>query len=104
MDVRYEIEQSSGMCDYGGSNLVHVLSIIKLRHTIKSRRIGVINQASSRSNILWISKKTIAAKYYEITQYQRPESDLDLFARSANRRNEVIIGGEDKDWYAYWRA
>lgn len=50
----------------------------------------------------------IAAKYYDLTQYERPEGDLNLFARSGNRRNEVIIGGEDKDWYAYctgyWRA
>ena len=43
-------------------------------------------------------EKTIAAKYYELTQYERPEGDINLFAQSANRRNEVIIGGEDKDW------
>ena len=45
----------------------------------------------------------IAAKYYEdeLTQYKRPEGDLDLFTRSGNRRNEVIIGGEDNDWDSY---
>ena len=49
-----------------------------------------------------------AAKYYDLTQYKRPEGDVNLFARSVHRRNEVIIGGEDKDWYSYctgyWRA
>ena len=49
-----------------------------------------------------------AAKYYDLTQYKRPEGGVNLFARSVHRRNEVIIGGEDKDWYAYctgyWRA
>lgn len=45
----------------------------------------------------------IAAKYYEdeLTQYKRPEGDLNLFTRSGNRRNEVIIGGEDNDWDSY---
>lgn len=50
----------------------------------------------------------IAAKYYDLEPYKRPEGGIDLFARSGNRRNEAIIGGEDKDWYAYctgyWRA
>ena len=50
----------------------------------------------------------IASKYYDFRQYERPKGDLNLFARSGNRRDEVIIGGEDKDWYAYctgyWRA
>ena len=43
----------------------------------------------------------IAAKYYELTIYERPEGDLDLFARSGNRRNEVIIGGQGNDWDTY---
>jgi len=49
-----------------------------------------------------------AAKYYDLTQYKRPEAEIYLFARSVSQRNEVIIGGEDKDWYSYctgyWRA
>ncbi len=49
-----------------------------------------------------------AAKYYDLTIYKCPEGDIDLFAKSGNRRNEVIIGGEDKDWYlyctGYWKA
>ena len=49
-----------------------------------------------------------AAKYYNLMQYKRPEGDVNLFARSVHRRNEVIIGGEDKDWYSYctgyWKA
>lgn len=51
----------------------------------------------------------IAAKYYDhLKQYKLPEGDVNLFARSGQRRNEAIVGGEDKDWYAYctgyWRA
>ena len=43
----------------------------------------------------------IAAKYYDLTVYERPDGDLNLFVRSGNRRNEVIIGGEDNDWDIY---
>ena len=45
----------------------------------------------------------IAAKYYEdeLTEYKRPEGDFNLFSRSGNRRNEVIIGGEENNWDLY---
>ena len=46
-------------------------------------------------------EKKIAAKYYDFTEYKRPDGDLNLFVRSWNRRNEVIIGGEDNDWDTY---
>jgi hypothetical protein len=41
-------------------------------------------------------QNSIASQHYELVQYKRPEGDFNLFARSANRRNEVIIGGEDR--------
>ena len=48
-------------------------------------------------------EKEITAKYYkdELTIFKRPEGNLDLFARSGQRRNEVIIGGPDNDWDTY---
>lgn len=50
----------------------------------------------------------IAARYYDLPRYERPEGDLDPFATSGNRRNEIIIGGENNDWdlycTGYWRA
>jgi hypothetical protein len=68
---------------------------------IKRPLLGVIFVEHEKEN-------KIAAKYYDLMPYKRPEGDLNLFARSGNRRNEVIIGGEDRDWYAYctgyWKA
>ncbi|MET0011701.1 MULTISPECIES: hypothetical protein [Dehalococcoides] len=51
----------------------------------------------------------ITDKYYNhLKPHKLPEGDIDLFALSGQRRNEAIVGGEDKDWYAYctgyWRA
>jgi len=37
----------------------------------------------------------------DLVQYPRPEGDINLFSRSRNRQREVIIGGEDNDWYSY---
>lgn len=53
-------------------------------------------------------KNSAAEELYDIVQYPRPESDINLFSRSGNRQREVIIGGEDNDWDSYctgyWRA
>ena len=43
----------------------------------------------------------IRSKYYKFTEYQRPEGEINLFARSGVRKNEVIIGGKDNEWDAY---
>ncbi len=53
-------------------------------------------------------KNPVANDIFGFPQYPRPDGTVSLFASSGNRRNEVIIGGDDNDWtlycMGYWRA
>ncbi|MFC2041541.1 hypothetical protein ACFLTY_04405 [Chloroflexota bacterium] len=43
----------------------------------------------------------IRSKYHKFVEYERPEGEINLFASSENRKNEVIIGGRDNVWDVY---